>query len=173
MERQVGSEAASRTRLVVVMGVTGAGKSHIGRTLAARLSLAYRDGDDFHSEANIAKMARGIPLSDADRDPWLQTIGAWLHEHRELGAVVSCSALRRSYRDRLRAIEPRLTFLYLAAERALIEARLAVRPDHFMPSSLIDSQLSTLEPLGADEPGLTVDARRTPAEIIAEFLAHG
>ena len=172
MGRRVRSETDPQPRLVVVTGVAGAGKSHIGRALAARLSLAYRDGDDFHSETNITKMAGGVALGDEDRGPWLRAIAVWLRAHRDVGAVVSCSALRRSYRDQLRALEPGLCFLYLAADRELIRARVAARREHFMPASLIDSQFAILEPLAADEPGVTVDARRTPEEIIAELLAH-
>lgn len=158
--------------LVVVMGVSGAGKTHIGAALAARLSVEYGDGDAFHSPGNIAKMARGVPLDDEDRAPWLSAIGRFLHERRERGAVVSCSALRRRYRDQLRAIEPGLCFLHLTAEPQLVERRVATRGDHFMPPSLVASQFAILQPLAADEPGVTIDARLAPERIVAEFLAR-
>jgi gluconokinase len=160
-------------RLVVVMGAAGAGKTTLGIELAARLGVPYADGDCFHSSASIAKMMSGTPLSDDDRAPWLQAIASWLERQREHGAVASCSALRRCYRDLLRARLPTLTFLYLAAEPELLLARTTARTDHFMPTSLVASQLATLEPLEPDELGLTLDASRPVEELLAEFLAHG
>jgi gluconokinase len=158
--------------LVVVMGVTGAGKTRIGKALAAHLQVEYGDGDTFHSAVNIAKMARGTPLDDEDRTPWLLAIATFLHERRERGAVVSCSALRRRYRDQLRAVEPRLCFLHLTAEPQVVEQRVTVRGDHFMPPSLVASQFAILQPLGPDEPGVTLDAQLAPERIVAEFLAR-
>lgn len=135
---------------VVVMGVSGAGKSTVGARLAARLGLPFADADDFHPPANVAKMSAGTPLTDADRWPWLDAIGAHLAASRH-GAVVTCSALRRAYRDRLRAACPGVRFVHLAGARAVIAARQAARRDHFMPPALLDSQFATLEPPGADE----------------------
>ncbi|MXM63578.1 gluconokinase [Streptomyces sp. HUCO-GS316] len=151
--------------VVVVMGVTGTGKSTIGPLLAARLGVPYAEGDDFHPRANIAKMSAGTPLDDADRWPWLDAIGAWARKRTGLGGVVSCSALKRSYRDRLAATAPGITFLHLTGERSLIEDRMAHRRGHFMPRSLLDSQFATLQPLAADEPGVAVDVSGSPEEI--------
>jgi gluconokinase len=166
-------EAERRVRLVVVMGVAGAGKTTVGRALAARLAVPYADGDSFHAPGSIAKMASGRPLDDADRAPWLSAIADWLSRQRGAGAVVSCSALRRSYREQLRAQVPALTFLHLAAELDVLRARMVERPAHFMPLSLLPSQLATLEPLAADEPGVTLDAARSVEALVAEFLARG
>jgi gluconokinase len=160
------SEAVMRTpHVVVVMGVAGTGKTTIGTLLAARLGVPYAEGDDFHPSANIAKMSAGTPLGDADRWPWLDAIGAWAHERAQLGGVVSCSALKRSYRDRLRATAPGVVFVHLAGERALIEDRMTHRQGHFMPTALLDSQFATLQPLGTDEAGVAVDVLGGPDEI--------
>ncbi|MGW0735506.1 gluconokinase [Streptomyces sp. NPDC002851] len=158
-------------RVVVVMGVTGTGKSTVGQLLAGELDVPYADADAFHSEANVAKMASGVPLDDADRWPWLDAIGAWARDRAGRGGVVSCSALKRSYRDRLRAAAPGLVFLHLAGDRELIRARQAARKGHFMPSSLLDSQFATLEPLAADEEGVVVDVTPGPEQVAAEALA--
>lgn len=151
--------------VVVVMGVAGTGKTTIGPLLAARLGVPYAEGDDFHPEANIAKMAAGTPLDDADRWPWLDAIGAWADGRAGLGGVVSCSALKRSYRDRLRAAAPGVVFVHLAGDRSLIEDRMAHRQGHFMPTALLDSQFATLEPLQADEAGVVVDVSGGPEAI--------
>ncbi|WP_405654893.1 gluconokinase [Streptomyces sp. RK9] len=155
----------STTHVVVVMGVAGTGKTTVGPLLAARLGVPYAEGDDFHPEANIAKMSAGTPLTDDDRWPWLDAIGAWAHGRAGLGGVVSSSALKRSYRDRLRAAAPGLVFVHLTGDRALIEERMRQRKGHFMPTALLDSQFATLQPLGADEAGVDVDVAGTPAEI--------
>ncbi|MFG3283561.1 gluconokinase [Streptomyces sp. NPDC048111] len=156
---------------VVVMGVAGTGKTTIGPLVAARLGVPYAEGDDFHPEANVAKMSAGIPLDDADRLPWLDAIGAWAHGRAGLGGVVSSSALKRSYRDRLRAAAPGLVFLHLTGDRALIERRMAERTGHFMPPALLDSQFATLQPLGADEAGVAVDVSGTPEDIAERAAA--
>jgi gluconokinase len=153
--------------VVVVMGVSGSGKSTVGRELAARLGVPYAEADDFHPPENVAKMASGQPLTDADRWPWLRALAAWIAEHSATGGVVTCSALKRSYRDLLRSAAARVWFLHLAGDRSVIAARLAARSGHFMPASLLDSQFADLEPLGPDEPGLTVDITATP-EVIVE-----
>ena len=142
---------------VVVLGVSGSGKSTVGAALAQRLRVPFIDADTLHPAANIAKLAAGEPLGDDDRYPWLDKVGEWLAGHRD-GGVVSCSALKRKYRDRLRAHCPGVEFLHLSGSAELIGSRLALRTGHFMPAALLRSQLDTLEPLGPDEAGLTVDA---------------
>ncbi|WP_405738727.1 gluconokinase [Streptomyces sp. NBC_00028] len=153
--------------VVVVMGVAGTGKTTIGPLLAARLGVPYAEGDDFHPSANIAKMSAGTPLTDDDRWPWLDAIGDWAHGREGLGGVVSCSALKRSYRDRLRVAAPGLVFVHLAGDRALIEDRMSHRQGHFMPTALLDSQFATLQPLEGDETGVVVDVTGSPEEITA------
>lgn len=142
---------------VVVMGVSGSGKSTVGAALARRMRVPFVDADTLHPAANVAKMAAGHPLDDDDRYPWLDKVGEWLVAHRD-GGVVSCSALKRKYRDRLRAHCPGVEFLHLSGSAELIAGRLAARTDHFMPAALLRSQLDTLEVLGPDEDGMTVDA---------------
>ncbi len=156
--------------LVVVMGISGVGKSVVGHAIADRLGVAYVDGDDFHSEANIAKMAGGTPLTDEDRWPWLDDIGAWLAGRGAAGGVVSCSALRRVYRDVLATAAPTVTFCHLVGDHDLIRSRMEHR-EHFMPSSLLTSQEATLEPLEPDERGWVFDITPSPEQIADEFLA--
>lgn len=151
--------------VVVVMGVAGTGKTTIGPLLAARLGVPYAEGDDFHPQANIDKMSAGIPLGDEDRWPWLDAIGAWADGRRGLGGVVSSSALKRSYRDRLRATAPGIVFVHLTGDRKLIEGRMSHRQGHFMPATLLDSQFATLQPLQPDEAGVAVDVSGSPEEI--------
>ncbi|MFE3739164.1 gluconokinase [Streptomyces sp. NPDC059134] len=157
--------------VVVVMGVAGTGKTTVGPLLAAALGVPYAEGDDFHPPENIAKMSAGTPLEDADRWPWLDAIGDWAHGRAELGGVVSSSALKRAYRDRLRAAAPGAVFLHLAGERPLVERRMAERKGHFMPTALLDSQYAALENLGADEAGVAVDVSGTPEEITERAVA--
>ncbi|MEU2930139.1 gluconokinase [Streptomyces sp. NPDC048304] len=152
-------------QVVVVMGVAGTGKTTIGPLLAARLGVPYAEGDDFHPQANIDKMSAGIPLDDSDRWPWLDAIGQWAHGRAGLGGVVSSSALKRSYRDRLRAVAPDVVFVHLTGDRKLIEERMTQRQGHFMPTALLDSQFATLQPLGPDEAGVAVDVAGSPQEI--------
>ncbi|MER5602198.1 gluconokinase [Streptomyces sp. NPDC002265] len=161
----------STPQVVVVMGVAGTGKTTIGPLLAARLGVPYAEGDDFHPQDNIDRMSAGIPLTDEDRWPWLDAIGGWAHGRAGLGGVVSCSALKRSYRDRLRASAPDLVFVHLAGDRALIEDRMSHRQGHFMPTALLDSQFATLQPLEADEAGVTVDVAGGPEDITARAAA--
>ncbi|MFF8879052.1 gluconokinase [Streptomyces flaveolus] len=151
--------------VVVVMGVAGTGKTTIGPLLAARLGVPYAEGDDFHPPANIAKMTAGTPLTDEDRWPWLDAIGGWAHGRAGLGGVVSSSALKRSYRDRLRAAAPGVVFVHLTGSRELIEDRMSHREGHFMPTALLDSQFATLQPLEPDEAGVAVDVAGSPEEI--------
>ncbi|MYR57185.1 gluconokinase [Streptomyces sp. SID625] len=157
--------------VVVVMGVAGTGKTTIGPLLAGRLGVPYAEGDDFHPQANIDKMAAGIPLGDEDRRPWLDAIGAWAHGRAGLGGVVSSSALKRAYRDRLRAAAPGVVFVHLTGDRELIEDRMAQRQGHFMPTALLDSQFATLQPLEADERGVAVDVSGSPEQIAARAVA--
>lgn len=159
-----------RPPLAVVMGVAGSGKTLVGSALAERLALPFRDADAFHPPANIARMAAGQPLDDADRAPWLAAVGAWLAEHRETGAIVTCSALKRRYRDALRATAGDVPFLHLDGPREVVAQRVARREDHFMPASLVDSQYEALEPLEPDERGLCADFTRPVAELVAEFV---
>ncbi|WP_199547056.1 gluconokinase [Streptomyces sp. N35] len=153
------------------MGVSGTGKTTVGRLLAAELGVPYAEADEFHSPANIEKMRSGTPLTDEDRWPWLDSLGAWAASRVGLGGVVSCSALKRVYRDRLRAAAPGLVFLHLSGSRELITARQSAREGHFMPASLIASQFEALEELGADEAGVVVDVTPTPEEIAAQAAA--
>ncbi|WP_407110038.1 gluconokinase [Streptomyces sp. DSM 116494] len=157
--------------VVVIMGVAGTGKTTIGPLLAARLDVPYAEGDDFHPQANIHKMSAGTPLGDDDRWPWLDAIGAWAHERAGHGGVVSCSALKRSYRDRLRAAAPGVVFVHLNGDRALVEDRMAHRQGHFMPTALLDSQFATLQPLEPDEAGVSVDVAGSPEEITGRAAA--
>jgi gluconokinase len=159
------------TPLLVLMGVTGAGKSTVGMLIADRLQLAFRDADDFHPPANIAKMSAGRPLTDEDRWPWLDAIGGWLAEHRGQGCVVTCSALKRAYRDRLRAAAPELRFVFLYGDVELVAARQAARQGHFMPASLVASQFATLETPSPDERVIAIEVTAHPAAIAETAIA--
>lgn len=154
---------------IVVMGVSGSGKSTVGVALAARLGVPFEDGDDLHPQENVDKMARGEPLDDDDRWPWLERVGEWLAAHAS-GGVVACSALKRRYRDQLRSHSPSVEFLHLEGSRELIEGRQAGRSGHFMPTSLLASQLDTLEPLGADERGVVVSVAASVEDVVERFL---
>ena len=154
--------------VAIVMGVSGSGKTTIGKQLARRMGGIFADADSFHPPANIEKMKAGHPLTDADRWPWLdamaEQITRWLAEGQP--AVLACSALKRVYRDRLVAGRPRVAFLYLSGSEAVIATRLANRRGHFMPPALLHSQFETLEPPGPDERVVTVDIRHPPRRII-------
>jgi carbohydrate kinase (thermoresistant glucokinase family) len=154
------------------MGVSAAGKSTVGRALADALGVPFADADDLHSEANRAKMAAGTPLTDDDRRPWLDAVGESLHAARDTGLVMACSALRRTYRDRIRAVAPEVVFVHLHGTRELLAARIAARSDHFMPSTLLESQLATLEPLERDEAGLVMDVGLPVADLVAAAAAR-
>jgi gluconokinase len=153
------------------MGVSGSGKSTVGAALARRLGVPFADADAFHPAANIAKMAAGTPLTDDDRGPWLDAVGKWLADHED-GGVISCSALKRAYRDQLRSRCPRIEFLHLTGSPELIARRQAGRPGHFMPSALMKSQFDTLEPLGPDEHGIALDVGQSVERIVGEFLDY-
>ncbi|QAY64095.1 gluconokinase [Xylanimonas allomyrinae] len=155
------------------MGVAGSGKTTIAALLAGRLGASFAEGDDFHSVANVAKMAAGTPLTDDDRWPWLRGIRDWLAAQRAAGhaAVVPCSALKRSYRDLLREAGP-VQFIHLTGSHELLTERIQGRAGHFMKPAMLTSQLGTLEPLGPDEPGFTVDIAPRPDQIADVALAR-
>ncbi len=161
--------AGKRKTAVVVMGVAGCGKSTVGQILSRRLGWSFAEADDFHSAANVAKMASGTPLTDEDRRPWLESIRAWI-DATAGDSVVTCSALRRSYRDILRGAQANVRFLHLSGTEEGIGARMAARADHFMPTSLLESQLATLEPLAADEDGVVIEVTGTPDEIATSAI---
>ncbi|MDO5035134.1 MAG: gluconokinase [Actinomycetaceae bacterium] len=159
-------------RRIVIMGVSSCGKSTVGELLSQRVGLPYRDGDDMHPPENIAKMSAGHALDDADRAPWLHSIGRWLAA-QEGGAIVGCSALKHSYRDIIRAEAPGTVFVHLNGSYDLLAQRMSARRGHFMPLSLLDSQVETLEPLGAREEGVVLDIAASPEELAgqaAEYL---
>lgn len=155
---------------IVVMGVSAVGKSTVARGIAEALGIPFVDADDLHPPANIAKMAAGEPLTDADRRPWLTLVGQTL-AHAEEGLVIACSALRRVYRDRVRDAASDAFFVFLDGDPALLRARADARTNHFMPAALLDSQLATLEPLEPDEPGARIDVAPEPAAVIAAAVA--
>jgi gluconokinase len=161
--------------ILIVAGVSGSGKTTVGALLAGRLGWIFADADDFHPAANVAKMRAGIPLTDADRWPWLNAIAAWMDEHIARGesAVVTCSALRRRYRDVLLARRPEARLVFLCVDRELLERRLAARHGHFFPQRLLDSQLAALEPVAPDENAVTVTvhAGDDPAATVAAIIA--
>jgi carbohydrate kinase (thermoresistant glucokinase family) len=154
------------------MGVSGCGKSTVAGLLAAHLGWDLIEGDDLHPPANVAKMRSGVALTDADRIPWLARIAVWIVEHVESGrdGVVTCSALKRSYRDLLRGGNDGVVFVYLRGTKELIAQRLAVRHGHYMPAALLDSQFADLEPPAADEPAITVDIGPPAPEIVRRVL---
>ncbi|MGH3795264.1 MAG: gluconokinase [Pseudonocardiaceae bacterium] len=157
---------------VVIMGVSGSGKSTVAALLAGRTGCALAEGDDFHCAANIARLAEGKPLDDARRAPWLAALACWLTERvtRDECAVLSCSALTRAYRDVLRGAGSTVRMVHLAGPRELVVRRLAVRHGHFMAPELLDSQYAELEPLDGDEPGITVGLAQRPARIVDQIL---
>ena len=161
------------TTTIVVMGVSGSGKSTVAATLVDRLGWEFAEGDDFHPAANVEKMRAGHALDDEDRWPWLRSLAAWIGEHEKAGrnVVVTCSALKRSYRDLLRDGHPSVWFAHVTADPDLIGERLAHRTGHYMPASLLESQLATLEPLADDEPGARISGAAAPASVVDELLA--
>ena len=165
--------ASLRPELVVVMGVCGCGKSTVGQQLASARGTKFVEGDQFHPPENVARMAAGIALIDADRQGWLATLADKLAAARSEGhgMVLSCSALKRSYRDTLRRGAPDLLFVHLRGSRELLAGRMD-RPGHYMPASLLDSQLAILEAPGADEQALSFDVAQPPESIVAALLAR-
>ncbi|WP_457966887.1 gluconokinase [Arthrobacter sp. D1-29] len=159
------------THRVVVMGVSGCGKSTVGALLAQELGAGFLDGDSLHPGANIQKMAAGIPLDDNDRRPWLQEVGRRLAAEGDNSLVIACSALKRSYRDLIRSGAADARFVHLHGTASLLAARMAARPGHFMPPSLLASQLETLEPLGEGESGIVLNIGESPAHLASEAAA--
>jgi carbohydrate kinase (thermoresistant glucokinase family) len=166
--------AAPRPQRWVVMGVSGCGKSSVGAALAARLGLRFIEGDAFHPARNVAKMSAGLPLDDHDRADWLQALAAEIRAARAqgLGLVLSCSALKRRYRDLLRQADPDLHFAHLQGPRALIAERMASRSGHYMPPALLDSQLRDLEPLQDDEAGTRLDITEPTAALVQQIIGR-
>jgi len=162
-----------RPTVVLLMGVAGAGKTTVGRALAAHLGWDFQDADDLHPAANVAKMAAGRPLDDEDRAPWLAAVADWVAA--ELAAhrcgVIACSALKRAYRQRIAGDRPGVRLVLLDGDRALIAARMATRPGHFMPPALLDSQFAAFERPGPDETALVVDAALPLADQVASIAA--
>lgn len=158
---------------IVVMGVSGSGKSTIGQMLADALHREFIDGDSLHPESNREKMAAGHPLNDEDREPWLREIGQKLADGKVAGAplVIACSALRRAYRDLIRSLEPTTVFVHLTGGSTLIRDRMNARSHEYMPSSLLDSQLATLELPEIDEAVLTADITQAPEDIVRQLVA--
>jgi gluconokinase len=165
-------DGVSDPRFVVVMGVSGSGKTTLARRIARQLGWDLLEGDEVHPRANVEKMAAGVPLTDSDRRPWLDAIGAWMDDRAAAGTsgVVTCSALRRSYRDLLRENRPGVRFCHVTADPELLARRVEGRRGHYMPSSLLPSQLATLEPLAADEPGVTVSTGGSARATLADAL---
>lgn len=157
--------------VLTVMGVSGSGKTTVGSLLASRLGWAYADADEFHSDANVAKMAASRPLTDEDRAPWLAAIAAWIDDRiaRSEPGVVTCSALKRKYRDVLR--RPEVEFVYLEGSQELIAGRLAARQGHFFKAEMLATQFADLEPPAPDEAAITVGIEGTPAEIVDAVIA--
>ena len=160
-------------RQIIVMGVSGVGKSTIAVGICEATGWPLAEGDDFHPESNVAKMRAGTPLTDEDRWPWRRAIGTWMDEQVAAGrsAVVTCSALRRPYRDLLRGGRPEVEFCHLVAEPDLVGDRLSRRGGHFMPSSLLPSQYATLEPLEPDEPGVPISVEGPVAVVLDRALS--
>ena len=159
--------------VILVMGVSGSGKTTVGAMLAGQLGWKYAEADSFHPQANIEKMAAGHPLSDEDRRPWLAAIAEWIDATVAAGepAVVTCSALKRTYRDQLGADRPQVQMVYLKGDRDLIATRLAARQGHFFTTAMLDSQFADLVEPTADEGALVVSIAGTPKEIVEDILA--
>ena len=159
---------------MIVMGVSGSGKSTVGRLLAEKLGSVFIDGDDLHPASNKEKMAAGHPLNDVDRTPWLAIIGDELSRSVQAGApaIIACSALKRSYRDLLRGHEPSTIFIHLRGTADLIQHRLDERSHEYMPPTLLTSQLTTLEALGSDEAAIEVDVSLSPEDIVAQVATE-
>ncbi len=165
-------DATTPPMVLVIMGVSGSGKSTVAGVLAGKLGWDLEEGDDLHPPANVAKMHAGTPLDDDDRWPWLDKVGEWIRAHVDTRTpgIITCSALKKTYRDRLRG--DGVVFVHLAGSRERIDARLSKRLNHFMPESLLGSQFATLEPLDDDERGIVVDVAGTPREEAKEIITR-
>lgn len=161
-----------KPRVLVVMGVSGSGKTSVAEILRDRLGWVFQEGDALHSRENVAKMSAGIPLTDEDREPWLDTCAKWIAARNDAGegGLLTCSALKRSYRERLGEGNPGVWFLYLKVSEDVLRDRLAKRRGHYMPSSLLTSQLAILEEPAAGEPALVVPVERTVDETVADVI---
>jgi gluconokinase len=168
-----GQRFSPATTTIVVMGVSGSGKSTVAALLVERLGCEFAEGDEFHPAENVEKMRSGVPLDDGDRWPWLRRLADWIGEHEQAGrsVVVTCSALKRSYRDLLRTGHPSVWFAHVTADAELIRERMGRRTGHYMPVALLDSQLAALEPLQDDEPGATVSGAGAPEVVVDELLS--
>jgi gluconokinase len=164
--------AHNRPMVLVIMGVSGSGKTTVGKLLAERLGWQYQEGDALHPPENVAKMSAGTPLSDADRTPWLRLIANRIDAWRSRGeaGVVTCSALRQAYRDIIIGERPDVGLVHLRGSRELIGRRMAARKGHFMPTALLDNQFATLQEPSAEERAIVVDVGGAPAEIVDEIL---
>lgn len=163
---------STSTITVVVMGVSGSGKTTVARRLGVLLGWPFAEGDEFHPPANVAKMSSGTPLTDEDRVPWLEAVARWVGEQESAGrsTVVACSALKRAYRDALRRDHRSIWFVHVSAGPATLQRRLETRDDHYMPASLLASQLETLQPLEPDEPGVTISGEGSPDDVAARAI---
>lgn len=161
-----------QTLHVVAMGVAGCGKTTVAQYLATGLDLEFAEGDDYHPGANVTKMSSGIALTDSDRWPWLESLAAWTEQHKEEGrsTVLTCSALKRAYRDVLRSADPETFFVHLHGEYRLLRERMSKR-EHFMPAELLQSQFDTLEPLEPDESGVEIDVAPSIPEVVVRAIA--
>ncbi|MCP8940621.1 gluconokinase [Alsobacter sp. SYSU M60028] len=168
-----GADKTAPVSVVVIMGVSSSGKTTTASLLSERLGWPFRDADSFHPPANVEKMSRGVPLTDADRAPWLEAIAAWIRQRIASGepGIVTCSALKRAYRDVLMAGNDGARLVHLVGDRALIGDRMARRRDHFMPTSLLDSQFATLEPPAPEENVLSVPVSQSPAQVAETIIA--
>jgi gluconokinase len=171
-EGKPGVMAATEPRVVVLMGVSGCGKSTVGNALSKALGWPFRDADSFHPPANIEKMSRGVPLDDADRAPWLEAIARWIDGQLATGAsgIVSCSALKRDYRRVIVGAREGVRLVYLVGSKELIAGRMRARRDHFMPVSLLDNQFAVLEEPGADEHAIVVPVAMSPRKVLAAII---
>ena len=158
--------------ILIVMGVSGSGKTTVAALLAGRLNWKFQEGDALHSQANVDKMHHGVPLTDADRLPWLDSIAALIDRWNaeRVSGIITCSALKRAYRERIQAGRPNVELIYLRGERALVSARITQRMGHYMPPSLLASQFETLEEPGDDEPVIAVDVGGPPDQIVETIL---
>jgi gluconokinase len=174
MKHPTGDATPGVTTTIVLMGVSGSGKSSVMKRLARDLGWPAAEGDAFHSPENVARMASGVPLTDEDRRPWLDALAAWIGDRERAGenALVTCSALKREYRDRLRNGHPSVWFVHLTAGRSILAERVERRRGHYMPASLLASQLSTLEPLAPDEPGITLSTEISKGRAVETIVAR-